>query len=278
MDGRRRGSDVTGRPVVVIPVYNAAAQLARCLAAVRSTVALDVEVLVIDDASTDPRVAEVIESQCSGWRVIQQPANKGFVATANYGMREAQGADVVLLNSDTVPAGNWLERLMQCAESDARIASVTPFTNNGEIASLPGFCRPSPVPDDPEVWALACQEAGVPQYPEIPTAVGFCMYMRRDCIERIGEFDEAAFGRGYGEENDWCMRAAADGWRHVLADDAFVAHEGNASFGPLGLGPGDSAMRALLERHPDYLELVGDFIRRDPLAAVRSRVLANLRP
>ena len=262
-------------PVVVIPVFNAPDELARCLAAVRRTIGTAADVIVIDDASTDPAIAELLESACTGWTVIRQPQNLGFVATANRGMRESGGRDVVLLNSDTIPAGDWLRRISRCAASDPMIASITPFTNNGEIASLPAFCKASPVPDDPEAWALACRRAGVPRYPEIPTAVGFCMFIRRACIDRVGTFDEAAFGLGYGEENDWCMRASAAGYRHVLCDDAFVAHEGNASFGPLGLGPGDAAMRKLLDRHPGYLDQVTDFIRRDPLADLRARILQN---
>lgn len=263
-------------PTVVIPVFNASVQLGRCLAAVRQTIDPGTEVLVIDDASTDPGVADLLAGLSNDWTVIRQPENRGFVATANRGMREAGRSDVILLNSDTVPAGDWLRRISVCAESDSTIASITPFTNNGEIASLPTFCQATPVPQDPDAWARACSEAADPCYPEIPTAVGFCMYMRRACIDAIGGFDEAVFGRGYGEENDWCMRAIGAGWRHVLCDDAFVAHQGNASFGPLGLGPGDEAMRRLLDRHPGYLELIGDFIRRDPLADIRARILDSI--
>ncbi|MFU8766032.1 MAG: glycosyltransferase family 2 protein, partial [Haliea sp.] len=157
-----------------------------------------------------------------------------------------------------------------------QIASITPWTNNGEIASLPEFCKPNPLPADPEAWARACAEAGRPEYPELPTAVGFCMYLRRRCIDDIGDFDAEAFGRGYGEENDWCMRALNAGWKHVLCDDAFVAHRGNASFGPLGLKAGEGPMQRLLARHPGYLEIVTDFIRRDPLAPLRQRILDRL--
>lgn len=263
-------------PTVVVPVFNAAGQLERCLRALRATIDSDTVVIVIDDASSDPHVGEVLEARACNWQVVRRIVNRGFVSCANLGMALAGQADVVLLNSDTVPAGDWLQRIARCAAADLKIASITPFTNNGEIASLPDLCRAAPLPDDPEAWAAACRRAGPPQYPEIPTAVGFCMYLRRACIDRIGGFDGQAFGRGYGEENDWCMRAAADGWRHVLCDDAFVAHEGNASFGPLGLGPGEDAMRALLERHPDYLEIVQDFIQRDPLAPIRRRILESL--
>jgi len=265
-------------PVVIVPVHNAYDDLARCLQALRATLPADAAVVIIDDASTDPRIPGLLERGPKNWRVIRQSVNAGFVATANRGMQAAGTRDVVLLNSDTVPAGDWLARIQTCAESDATIASITPFTNNGEIASLPQFCQPNPLPDNPEAWARRCAQAGPPEYPELPTAVGFCMYLRRACVDQIGAFDADAFGRGYGEENDWSMRARKAGWRHVLCDDAFVAHRGNASFGPLGLKPNDRAMQTLLARHPDYLDLVTDFIGRDPLAPVRQRILDTPMP
>jgi len=248
-------------PAVIIPVFNAPEALARCIAALAATVPVDARVVLIDDASTDPQVATVLQRCPGAWTRLHQDRNRGFVATVNRGMALTGADDVVLLNADTVPAGDWLERLAACAAADQRIASATPFTNNGEIASLPEFCRAAPVP---------------PQYPEIPTAVGFCMYMRRAAIDSVGDFDAATFGRGYGEENDWCMRTSASGWKHVLCDDAFVAHLGNASFGPLGLAPDEHSMRRLLDRHPDYLERIRAFIDADPIAPHRLRVLAQL--
>ena len=171
----------------------------------------------------------------------------------------------------------WLSAIEECAASDPAIASVTPLTNNGEIASIPAFCRPNPWPDDAERWARACRESGSPLYPQVPTTVGFCMFMRRAAIDEIGLFDEAAFGRGYGEENDWCMRAIQAGWHHVLCDSAFVAHEGGASFGPLGLKPGGEAMETLLSRYPDYMDRVQAFIEADPMAGRRKRIVEAYR-
>lgn len=261
---------------IVVPVFNAVRETARCLAALDATVPDDQPVIVINDGSTDPRVGPLLNEYAGRWQVVQRTANRGFVATANEGMARAASADVIVLNSDTEPAGDWLERMRACAGSDPTIASITPFTNNGEIASIPEFCRANPMPADPDAWARACREAGPPEYPQLPTAVGFCMFLRRACLDDIGDFDAQAFGRGYGEENDWCMRAAAAGWRHVLCDDAFVAHRGHASFGPEGLFPDEAAMQRLLARHPDYLERVRAFIDADPLAPVRARVLACL--
>lgn len=265
--------------VVVVPVFNAPQETRRCLEALRDSLSAhqQVGVIVIDDASTDPAIAELMEVLPPEWVRVRNDANLGFVATTNLGLALATRADVILLNSDTVVTRGWLEAMLACAASDDRIASVTPLTNHGEIASIPEFCRPNPWPDQPERWARACRESGSPEYPQVPTAVGFCMYLRRACIDAIGGFDEPAFGRGYGEENDWCCRASAAGWRHVLCDDAFVAHQGGASFGPLGLKPGGQAMETLLARHPDYLDRVMAFIESDPVAARRRCIVERYR-
>jgi GT2 family glycosyltransferase len=259
---------------VVVPIYNAPLETRRCLAALAKTKSKDsAAVIVIDDASTDPRVAPVLAQLPREWVVLRNHKNMGFVATANLGMALAGRADVVLLNSDTQVSTGWLDAMLLCAQSDPRIASVTPLTNHGEIASVPVFCQPNPWPEDPDQWARAALESGPADYPDIPTGVGFCMYMRRTAIDELGGFDEIAFGRGYGEENDWCCRATKAGWRHVLCDHAFVAHQGGASFSPLGLLPGGSAMETLLGRYPHYADLVETFIAEDPFKSRREHIV-----
>jgi GT2 family glycosyltransferase len=183
---------------------------------------------------------------------------------------------VVLLNADTELTPDWLQGLARCLDSDAAIATATPWTNNGEIASLPAFCQVNPVPPDRAAVARVIAAAGPPVYPELPTAVGFCMAIARRAIERVGLFDEQLFGRGYGEENDFSMRARSAGLRNVLCDDVYIVHLGNRSFGPLGLKPDEDSMRRLLSRHPDYLDLVQAFIAQDPLAGRRQAILDAL--
>jgi GT2 family glycosyltransferase len=264
---------------VVVPVYNAADDLARCLDALRATVAGDTEVVVIDDASPDRAVQGLLaslERSCpSSWRFLANETNRGFVATANRGLLMI-GGDVVLLNSDTIPTPGWLQGLERCLASDEAIATATPWTNNGEIASIPRFCQANPMPDDPARVALAIARSGPPRYPELPTAVGFCMAISRRAIDHVGVFDEALFGKGYGEENDFSMRVAGAGMRNVLCDDVYVAHVGGRSFGPLGLEPGEESMQRLLSRHPGYLEIVQAFIENDPLAGRRGEILDSL--
>jgi len=261
---------------VVIPVYNAPRELECCLASVYSTVPGDTEVVVIDDASPDPSTAEVLrrwrERLPVNWKFHVNQKNRGFVATANLGMRLTQN-DVVLLNSDTEPAPGWLQGLQRCLSSDPLIATATPWTNNGEIASIPGFCQVNPVPPDASAVAGVIARSGAAIYPELPTAVGFCMAISRSAIDRIGVFDEVLFGKGYGEENDFSMRAAQAGMRNVLCDDVYVVHLGGRSFGPIGLKPDESSMQRLLSRHPDYLRQVQAFIESDPLAARRTAII-----
>lgn len=263
-------------PLVIVPVFNAFEKLEACLESISRTVSTDSQVILIDDASTDTRVRPLLQSWVSEAksvrRLLVHDVNKGFVATANHGMKMAE-TDVVLLNSDTEVTSGWIQKLKNCLESDASIATATPWSNNGEIVSMPQFCVSNPVPPEPEVVASIIGSCGQASYPELPTAVGFCMAISLRAIRRVGLFAEEAFGRGYGEENDFCQRAEQLGMRNVLCDDAYVVHHGGASFGPLGLKPDENSMKRLLARHPEYLSKVSKFIKIDPLQARRQQIL-----
>ncbi|NNK97914.1 MAG: glycosyltransferase family 2 protein [Xanthomonadales bacterium] len=266
-------------PLIVIPVFNAYRHLKACLESIAKTVPRSAEVLLIDDASTDERIQPLlrcwVNEASAQRRVLLHEKNRGFVATANHGMRLAD-RDVVLLNSDTEVGKGWLQQLADCLASDRSIATATPWSNNGEIVSVPAFCAPNPVPDDLHAVAEVIASCGQPVYPDIPTAVGFCMAVSREAIKHIGLFDEDAFGLGYGEENDFCQRAEQAGFRNVVCDNAYVAHHGGASFGPLGLEPDANSMQRLLAKHPDYMDKVSKFIQSDPLAGRREEIIACL--
>lgn len=268
---------------IVIPVYNAVGDLARCVDSVLAHSSGDWRLLLIDDAS--PSIA--MRSYFSGLRARGLPRvrllvnerNVGFTLTANRGMHEARAdADVVLLNSDTAVTRGWLDKLARCAASDPRIGTVTPFSNNAEICSLPRFCanNPWPAAQDPEPLVMALEQAAAPTYPDLPTGVGFCLYIRRALIAAIGGFDPA-FGLGYGEENEFCLRAAAAGYRNVLCEEAFVLHLGGSSFGDKRADLVERNMALLLERHPGYRDLVDSYIAADPLRPLRELALTQYR-
>ncbi|HEY5776964.1 MAG TPA: glycosyltransferase, partial [Xanthomonadales bacterium] len=214
-------------PLIIVPVFNAFEQLKACLDSIARTVPPDTGVLLINDASTDERVQPLLQSWANQAkpfrRLLVHPQNRGFVATANHGMRLAE-TDLVLLNSDTEVTTGWLQSLADCLDSDVSIATATPWSNNGEIVSIPGFCIANPAPRNPDAIATRIKSCGSPLYPDMPTAVGFCMAISLRAIGQIGLFDEEAFGLGYGEENDFCQRAEQAGLRNVLCDDAYVVH------------------------------------------------------
>lgn len=263
-------------PTVVVPIYNAIDALDGCLASLDRTLPAGSRVLLADDASPDPRV----ESMARGWagrsaleaHYVRREHNLGFPANCNAAFVETGDDDLVLLNTDTVTTTGWLQQIAGCAASDPRIATITPWSNNAEICSFPRFCEANPAPEHPDGIAEAAASLSPPEYPELPTAVGFCVYLRRAALRQLGGFDAETFGRGYGEENDFCLRAAAMGWRNVLCDTAYVVHLGGASFEPLGLVPNGENLARLLARWPDYNERVARFIMADPLRTLRVRL------
>ncbi|MFO1311890.1 MAG: glycosyltransferase [Burkholderiales bacterium] len=265
---------------VVIPVYNAPDDVRLCVESALAHLRPDVRVVVIDDASPDPRIAPLLEAFAKRGHpqllVLRNERNLGFTGTANRGMRLSR-ADVILLNSDTIVSAGWLEAIMHCAATDPRIGTITPFSNNAEILSFPKFCENNPWPSgaDPGPVNASFAAAAVPVYPDLPTGVGFCFYVRRALLDEIGDFDADVFGAGYGEENDLCLRAAKAGWRNVLADNAFVVHTGERSFAGRKAEVAQRNMAALIARHPHYMDMVREFIAADPLRAIRD--LAQIR-
>ena len=267
---------------VIIPVYGGREALQRCLAAVlRYPQQTSWRLIIINDASPDPAVQQDLERIAAEHErvlLLENPRNLGFVGTVNRGMGLSRDNDVVLLNSDTEVANDWLDRLVAAAYADERIGTVTPFSNNATICSFPRFCQSS---DLPRHWRLAeldelFARANRGKLVDIPTGVGFCQYIRRDCLEQTGLFDEERFGRGYGEENDFCRRAAALGWRNVLCCDTFVFHEGGVSFSHEQEERIARAQEILKELHPDYQMLVERHIHEDPALLYRTRVLLEM--
>ena len=162
-------------PLIIIPVFNAFEQLRACLDSISRTAPRDTRILLIDDASTDVRIQPLLQSWVNEVKSVRHllthEKNQGFVTTVNDGMKMAE-SDVILLNSDTEVTGSWLQNLAHCLDSDASIATATPWSNNGEIVSLPRFCVSNPVPRNPELVASLIKSCGQPIYPEMPTAFG----------------------------------------------------------------------------------------------------------
>jgi GT2 family glycosyltransferase/glycosyltransferase involved in cell wall biosynthesis len=265
---------------VVIPVYRGRVETKRCLDSVLADTARPAgRVIVVDDQSPEPALTALLDRLAASGRIVllRNQDNLGFVASVNRGIEAAGAHDVALLNSDTEVPQGWLARLAGHAYAAPRIASVSPFSNNATICSYPGNAGgPPPFGLRPAALDDAARAANAGRFVELPTTVGFCMYIRRAALAEIGRFDEQAFGKGYGEENDFCLRAAARGWRHLLACDILVVHKGAVSFGADAANRQRAAMVALTARHPAYQRSVADFVRLDPVGRFRFALTAAL--
>jgi len=217
---------------IIIPVYRGLLETQKCLESVLRHNYGRYRILVINDQSPEVKLVNYLENLAAENRIeyFLNNRNLGFIQSVNLGMGAVEDSDVILLNSDTEVHGDWVERLSMHAYSGKKIGSVTPFSNNATICSWPSFQGDVMYGPIAEV-DRAFYEANRGRSISIPTAVGFCMYIRRDCLNEVGYFDAKVFGKGYGEENDFCLRASRKGWLHLHALDVFVFHQGETSFG-----------------------------------------------
>lgn len=265
---------------IVLPVYNAFDLLRDCLGRIERHTDLPWRLILIEDGSSDARVRPFLRDWSAGRdrvELLENPRNMGFIASVNRGLARAMEGDeprtgpVVLLNSDALVPKGWASRLVQPFRDAADVASVTPMSNDAEILSVPTICNRTvlTVGQGEALDAVARRLKCEPPLPEVPTGVGFCMAMGRHWLALEPELD-TAFGRGYGEEVDWCRKVARRGGRHLALPGLFVAHLGGESFG----SEEKQALvlhnnRIVSRRYPDYDQSVQNFIIADPLLTAR---------
>lgn len=260
---------------VLIPVYDGLNETLECInsaLAARKLNRTPHRLVVIDDATPLPALSKALKLLANKGKItlLSNAVNLGFIGSMNRAMGLSPGKDVVWLNADTRVHGNWLDRLRKVAYSDPAIASVTPFTNNGELMSFPQSQISQPMPtaqEQAELDDLARLADSPPM--EIETGCGFCLYIKREAIDQVGYLDDVHLSRGYGEETDWCLRARALGWRHMGAPGVFVAHQGGISFGEekiLRVAQNNAVLR---RRYADASSRYQAFVLADPIRPAR---------
>lgn len=279
---------VEKKPVdIIIPVYRDYALVKACLDSVllsQDQNKTHTEVIVIDDASPEPALSAWLDSlaECGKIILLRNTYNLGFIESSNRGLGQNTEHDVVLLNADTLVQGDWIDRLNTALYSAMDIASVTPWSNNGEISSFPKIGKASASPTLPQLIqvdtiAAKLRSAGHSADIELPACCGFTMMMRRSVLDQIGLLDGVELIRGYGEEVDWCLRARAIGYRHLAATGVFVAHAGTASFRFEKTLRVHQNRAVLVSRYPNYYSEYHQFIKNDPLKMVRQMLFAALK-
>jgi len=260
---------------VLIPVYNGLEETLECINSALDARKLNRtahRLVVIEDKTPVPALAKALKVLAAKGKItlVQNAVNLGFIRSMNRAMALSPNKDVVWLNADTRVHGTWLDRLRTVAYGDERIASVTPFTNNGELMSFPQSQVSHSMPTAKQLAELDELARKVDSAPmEIETGCGFCLYIKRAALDEVGYLDEIHLARGYGEETDWCLRAHGMGWRHMGAPNIFVAHRGGVSFGSektLRVAHNNAILR---KRYPSASTRFNAFILRDPVKPAR---------
>lgn len=259
---------------VIVPAFNNASDLGALLVSLKTAITCRrIVVRVVDDASSDD-IASLVppnDERCC-FIYSRNARNLGFAASVNEAIAASRN-DVVLLNSDTLVFGDWIDRLAEVVRAHPRTATVTPLSNAATILSYP-----HPLINNADLADISWEAvdricaAGPRLEIEIPTGVGFCMFVTRACLDEVGALDAQTFREGYGEECDLCRRAAARGWRNLAAPHVFVWHRGGGSFLERSEALSVAAQSHLLRRYPDYTRRVATFIKADPLRSVRAGI------
>jgi len=218
---------------IIVPIYNAFEEVKLCIDSVLKNTSANSELILIDDKSPDENIGQLLSKYLDkpNIKVIKNDVNLGYTKTINKGIKLAENNDIVLLNSDTIVYDNWLQSLINVGYSNENIGSVTAVSNNAGAFSVPELgTNELPQFLTIETYALVNRQIKHINIPECPTGNGFCLFIKRDVLNEIGLFDEAKFPRGYGEENEFCMRLKEHGYLNVVASKSFVFHKRSASF------------------------------------------------
>lgn len=252
---------------IVIPAYGAADSLRLCLESLRDHAPDRCTITVLDDATPDTSVESACEDfHIPNFRYLRSPRNRGFVATCNWAAAEAREprSDLLLLNSDTQVTEDFLPEMQAVLHLHEKHAVVTPRSNSATIFSVP-FCGQEVEPAQSfQIWKQI--RYLLPRYSIMPTAIGFCMLIKGEVLDRFGLFDDI-YSPGYNEENDFVCRINRRGYSAVSANRAYVFHHESASFGTRRTSLEARNRRILLERYPEYPRSIDDYVRfyADPL-------------
>jgi GT2 family glycosyltransferase/glycosyltransferase involved in cell wall biosynthesis len=226
---------------VVVCVRDALADVRHCLASVvaRGDEA-PLRLIVVDDGSgrdTEIYLRRFATSH-PGCELVRFEEPVGYTCAANAGLRTTTARQVVLLNSDTIVTPGWLAGLRECLRSSPEIGLAGPLANAASYQSIPAIRSPSgdwSLNPLPTAWgvdqvAALLRATSERAFPRVAFLNGFCLMIARDVIEAIGYLDEASFPLGFGEENDYCLRARDAGFALAVADHVYVFHAKSRSF------------------------------------------------
>ncbi|MDE0036971.1 MAG: glycosyltransferase [Gammaproteobacteria bacterium] len=276
---------------IVVCVHNALEDVRRCLESVLSRTAIDFALIVVNDGS-GPETTKWLRDTAGRHSVIElieTDGPLGYTRAANRGLRATTAPYVALLNSDTVVPRLWVECLLECLQTDERLGIVGPLSNAASWQSVPERFADSggwaindlPVGYNVDEYGELVHRISEQAFPRVEFLNGFCLLMRRKVVKAIGYLDEDAFPQGYGEENDYCIRAREAGFELAIADHCFVYHAKSRSFGTRARDRlAEEGRKALWRKHgkKQIEEGTADLKESPALAGIRSRLSSFFAP
>jgi GT2 family glycosyltransferase len=270
---------------IVVCVHNALEDVRPCLESILQKTVVSFTLYLVNDGSDDATSRYLLEFAKRHPRcvLINNSQPLGYTRAANQGLSASKAEYVILLNSDTIVSDYWLEGLVRCGESDPAIGIVGPLSNAATWQSVPerfganGDWEVNALSNgyDVDTMSLMVRHLGPRRWPKVLLLNGFCLALKRSVVERIGYLDEEAFPDGYGEENDYCLRAAEAGFLLAVADDVYVYHAKSKSYDH-GRRRQLAALgrEALLKKYPDdRITVATTLLRDDPvLMECRDRI------
>ena len=208
---------------IVMAVWNNLELTKSCIDSIIKNTDVDYRLIIIDNASNDEtkRYLEQLKDK-EGPRVllIRNETNLGFIKAMNQGMRDSRAPYICLINNDTIVTKGWLGEMIKVAESSSNIGLVNPSSNT--LGQKPDKGEPV------EAYAEKLKKDAV-SFAEIGSAIGFCMLIKKEVIDKIGVFDEI-YGMGNFEDTDYSRRVIKEGYICARANRVYVYHDEGSSF------------------------------------------------
>jgi GT2 family glycosyltransferase len=266
----------TQQVTVIVPVYGDYDATRVCIDALLDELrSCDHRAMLVNDATPDTRIARYLADVATNSRVevIVNPRTRGFVGSINCSLERTKGGDVILLNSDTIVPRGFINRLAAAARSAPDIGTVTPLSNNGEFVSFPMPNKANALGSrhDVEMIDAVAAKANADIAIDIPSGIGFCLYITRACLDRVGSLSDE-FAPGYLEDADFCLRIREHGFRNICLPSVYVGHAGSKSFGQEKRSLVVRNLRVLETRFPQHRSECAAFMAADPLRIAREAI------
>lgn len=225
---------------IVVCVYNALEDVRKCLTAIEENATCPYRLIIVNDGS-EKETVDYLYSYVTGHmdtaKLVDLKTNHGYTYALNRGLEASQSNHVFVLNSDTIVTLGWMEHMLQVFADYPGTGIVGALSNAASYQSVPRVhniertdWHIDPMHADPLLCHELVQSFHGETAARFTTINGFCYAISRRVFDAIGLYDEEKYRTGYGEENDFCLRAEDAGFENRVCLKAYVYHAKSKSF------------------------------------------------